>query len=302
MVYFRIEDVLNSMGIARNYQIEYENLPVIDKKYVEYYIAEEIRKQVNGSSDRNLLSYSKSLGVCLLKYNEYCDNELHICYDNYTMYDYVAYYNISKNSTKYKYYSLESSLRNNKLFNKDGKIKLYNFRLDVSDNSVLNEYLLKFTNKGLKKYASPEKDSEVIMMQACNDIVIKEYLDSIYTLYALQLRYKFMNDYNIVESIIYEILQLEDLRFEYCKQEREAIIFLVIYLYYNTEREEAINKKIFEYADKKDRFPLCYDSISEFHGIKENDFEDSYHLSDYNDNVVSNIFWKYCMRYLEGIN
>lgn len=82
MICFRIEDGANCSGILRNYKIKDEDLPVINKNDVEDYIAEEIRKQVNGSKDRKLLSYSKSLGVCLLKYNDYVDNELHICYRN----------------------------------------------------------------------------------------------------------------------------------------------------------------------------------------------------------------------------
>lgn len=185
----------------------------------------------------------------------------------------------------------------NKLFKGKREIKLYNFIVDVSDNDVLNKYLLKFTNIKLKKYASPEKDSEIIMMQAYSDIVIKEYIDSIYVLYALQLKYRFLRDLSVVKDIIYEILQLEDFRFYYCKKEREAIILLVYYLYYNTEQEELMNKKIFEYADKKEHLSMYYDSILQFQDIQDSSFEDSYNLSDYNDNVVSDIFWKYCMNF-----
>lgn len=302
MVYFRIEDVENSMGISRDYQIKEEDLPVIHKKEVEHYIAEEIRKQVNGSKNRRLLSYSKSLGVCLLKYNGYCDNELHICDDDNIGYDNLIYYDESNYGLQYEYYSLKDALYMGRLFNGEGKIKLYNFAMDVSDNNVLNQYLLKFTNIGLKKFASPEKDSEVVMMQAYNDRVVKNYLNSIYVLYGLQLKYRFLWYDNVAERVICEILQLEDFRFDNCEQEREAIVFLIRYLYDNTEQEELINKKIFEYAYKKEHLPLYYDSMLQFHGIQEDSFEDSYCLSDYNDNVVSDIFWRHCWKALKENN
>ena len=293
MVCFRIEDVSNYKGIRRDYQIKDEDLPEICKKDVEHYIAEEIRKQVNGAKDRKLLSYSKSLGVCLLKYNQYVDNELHICCIDDIDYNNLIYYNKS-NNLECEAYSLKDGLNQNKLFKGKDKIQLCNFILDVSDNSVLDKYLLKFTNKGLKKHASPKKDSEIIMMQAYNDIIIKEYIDSIYVLYALQLKYRFLRDLSVVKSIKREILQLEDFHFDYCKEERKAIIILIEYLYYNTIQEECMNKKIFEYADEREHFSLYYDPMLQFQGIQNDSFEDSYYKSDYNNNVVSDIFWEYC--------
>ena len=124
MIYFRIEDRANSLGIQRKYQIPVEELPIIDKQEVEDYIAEEIRKEVNGSRDRGLLSYSKSLGVCLLKYNECTDNELHICSVNEFWYENSLQYITSYNEFRYKYYSLESGLDRQKLFKYNGKIML----------------------------------------------------------------------------------------------------------------------------------------------------------------------------------
>lgn len=295
MVYFRIEDIANSLGRQRKYQIPVEELPIIDKQEVEDYIAEEIRKEVNGSRDRSLLSYSKSLGVCLLKYNEYTDNELHICNVSELWYENSIQYITSHNRFRYKYYSLESGLDRQNLFKGNGTIKLCNYVIDIANNTILNEYLLKFTKRGLKQYASPEKDSEVIMMQAYNDVVIERYIDSIYILYALQLKYGFLRNQEVVDNIIDEILNLEEFRFYECEQERGAIIFLVRYLYYNSEYEKSINKAIFKYLDSKEHLSLYYDSILQFHGILHEDFEESYTLSDYNDNVVSAIFWKYCM-------
>ena len=90
--------------------------------------------------------------------------------------------------------------------------------------------LFKFTNTKLKPYASPEKDYEVIMMQACDDVTINIYIDSIYLLYALQLKYNFLRSPDIVKLLICEIYDLENFRFNNCEHEREAIIFLIQYL------------------------------------------------------------------------
>lgn len=297
MVYFRIEDKASNTGVCREYQIQYEKLPIVNKQDIEYYIADEIRKEVNGSQNRRLLSYSKSLGVCLLKYNEHVDNELHICcVDNYC-YENSIHYITSKEIFKYKYYSLRDGLSNNKLFKGEGEIKLCNFVIDVANNDILNKYLMKYTNVGLKQYASPEKDSEVVMMQAKNDVVIEQYMDSIYILYALQLKYHFLRSQTVVENLIKEVRRLENFRFDGCEQERDAIIFLIQYLYCNRECEIEANQKIFNYVEKKEHLSSYYDSILQYHGVMHDDFENSYYLSDYNDNVISSIFWEYCRRY-----
>lgn len=299
MVYFRIEDIDIDSRIYRNYQIPEDELPVIKKQDVEYYIAEEIRKEVNGSNDRILLSYSKSLGVCLLKYNEYTHNELHICYVNDFWYeDYIQY--ITPKHYKCKLYSLYEAAYGDRLFRKAGKIILRNFVMNIADNSLLNKYLVRYTKVGLKQYASPEKDHEVVMMQAYNDIIIERYIDSVYILYALQLKYNFLRNWNIVCQISNEINQLDDFRFDGCEQERTAIIFLVQYLYSERETEILMNNKIFQYAENKEHISIYYDSLLQYHGIMHDDFEESYYLSDYNDNVVSEIFWKYCMHYKIG--
>lgn len=294
MLYFRIEDVANAEGIYRKYQLPKDMLPEVNKQDVEYFIADEIRKQVNGSNSRNLLSYSKSLGVCLLKYNEYTDNELHICYvDDFEYEDYI-WYITDKNNYKSKHFSLHSGVYGEKLFKKEGKIILENFVMDIADNVLLKIFLEKYTRVGLKQYASPEKDWEVIMMQADNDIVIERYIDSVYILYALQLKYKFLKDWNVVEQIKEEILRLDNVRFDGCEQKRKAIIFLVQYLYYKREIEIKMNRKIFKCT--KNHISMFYDSLFQYHGIMKGDFEEAYYLSDYN-NVVSEIFWRYCMEY-----
>lgn len=75
---FRIENTVDFDGLHRKYALSYEELPQMPLFELEAYVANEVRKEINNAKNRKLLSYSKSLGVCLLKYNEYADNELHI--------------------------------------------------------------------------------------------------------------------------------------------------------------------------------------------------------------------------------
>ena len=298
MVYFRIEDSANCEGIQRNYQIEKEKLPVMNKQEVENYIAEEIRKEVNGSKDRKLLSYSKSLGVCLLKYNQFLDNELHICNVNNMWYENAIYYFSPNQHFKHKFYSLQDALYSRGLFKGNDEITLINFVLDIANNKSLSDYLFKFTNTRLKPYASPEKDYEVIMMQAFDDVTINIYIDSIYLLYALQLKYNFLRSPDIVNLLICEIYDLEDFRFNNCEHERKAIIFLIQYLYSETEFEKIAFEEMLKYSEQREIFYGYYHSLLQRQGVMYDSLEDTYYLlSDYIDDVVSSIFWKYCMIY-----
>lgn len=299
MICFRIEDISNSSGIMRDYNIEYKDLPVMRKGEVKSYIAEQIRKQVNGSKDRMLLSYSKSLAVCLLKYNEYCDNELHICYDDCMVFNSVIYYD-EDNNLKWENYSLQDALNKNVQFDVIDRVRINNFILDVSDNNLLNKYLQEFTGISLKKFASPQKDYEVVMLQAINDFVIKEYIDSIYLLYALQMKYEFINSNTVIE-IIEQINNLHDGRFYGNTEEKENIIFLIWYLYNYTQYEKMVYEQICKYVDERDNISPYYDVIEQDYLIRNEEFEEVYYLSDYyNNNVVSNIFWRFCERYING--
>lgn len=55
------------------------------------------------------------------------------------------------------------------------------------------------------------------MMQAKDDVVIERYIDSIYILYALQLKYHFLRSQKVVENLIKEVKQLQDFRFDGCE-------------------------------------------------------------------------------------
>lgn len=103
---FRIEDSNGLDSQEREYDPSAYSLPTIPYNELDYYIADQIRKEVNGSKKRKLLSYSKSLATCILKYDMHGDNELHILQDNgcvnSVLYqtqdgiDYCEYYDLGK--------------------------------------------------------------------------------------------------------------------------------------------------------------------------------------------------------------
>ena len=182
---FRIE---NSNSLTDCYRIK-KSFPIFPLENLEYYMATEIRKQINGATDRNLFSYSRSLGVCLLKYNKYTDNELHIGdYDSYV--DCIEYF-IYKKDLKYKtvWFDLMNGLCG--IDDKDlhRPIILDNFYVNVSNNKMVHDYLFRMTGVGLKKRASPEKDQEILVMRPTEELIISNYIDSIYLLYSLVIRY-----------------------------------------------------------------------------------------------------------------
>ncbi|KOP67837.1 hypothetical protein AMS62_23220 [Bacillus sp. FJAT-18019] len=300
---FRIEDSENSNGHHREYSIPRERLPQLKIAELEGYLAKEIRKEVNNSKDRKLLSYSKSLGVCLLKYNKYTDNELHI--NKCEEYDFVYYYDIKANKFKCKPYSLLCGLDNIKIKHKERGIVLLNFKIDISNNNLLDSYLRKNTGMGRKKMASPEKDKEVLLMQSPEDMVISTYSDSVYLLYGLYLKYGM--DESTYTNLIDKIYNLEDFRFEFCGEgERYALLEIVNYLYMNGIYEKKMSDRLLQDSQSSEHMPIYYDSILQLHGIQNESFEDSYMLGDYNDNVISAWIWNFyaeniCKTNREGI-
>lgn len=295
---FRIEDISGFNPILRDYDCNNITPISLDKAEVDEIIAKMIRDEVNGSNNRILLSYSKSLATCLLKYNKFADNELHIYNDGYArnLIRYIPH----KGHDKTKRYSIQDRLNNNPLFVKDGKIGLLGFNIDISNNTLLNKYLCIYTGTGKKAFASPEKDKEVIVLNPTNDYSIKEYMDSVYILYALQLRYSFLKNTNLVNYLINALYAMEPYRFEYCPNEREAFVMLVNYLSNFWEYEECISQKIYSYARKEEHISFGYDSILQFDGIMTLNFNDAYALSDYNSNVISELIWECCKAYLKS--
>jgi len=287
---FRIEDSENPFGCHREYSIPIEKLPRLELAEVEGYIAEEIRKEVNNANNRKLLSYSKSLGVCLLKYNKYTDNKLHI--NKLDSCDFVNYYDIESDKCEYKIYSLANGVYNKESKHKEKKIVLLNFVIDVSDNNLLDLYLQKITGTGRKKVASPEKDKEVLLMQSPEDMVITTYLDSVYLLYALFMRYGMKK--SIHKNLINQIKNLDSYRFEICGEvERYALIEIVNYLYNYGKNDIEMCHRVFQDSQGEEHLSMYYDPILQLHGIQNECFEDSFMLGDYNGNIVSDWIWHF---------
>lgn len=289
---FRIEDSENEDGVHREYAVMPQNLPVMPMFQLESYISDEIRKEINGAKDRRLLSYSKSLGICLLKYNKYADNEIHL--NDESMFDYITYFECKAQKPGFEVYSLSDALMGLGIEKKKRKVILTNFVIDVSDNELLDSYLLKYTGAGRKKLASPEKDKEVLMFQSPNDLVITQYSDSVYLLYALVMKYG-MNAW-IRDALIEYVYELEEFRFDYCRSdERKAIIQIIDYLYRNQKQERCMSKVVIMESFNNGDISGYYDPITQFHDIQNQWFEDSFALSDYNDNVISFGIWNcYC--------
>lgn len=294
---FRIEDVSGFDPNYREYDSENYDYTLIDKENVDSYIAEEIRKQINCCNSREVLSYSKSLATCLLKYNNFADNELHILNSSYL--NFFWYIN-ANGAHKRKSYSIKKRLNGERLFQNSGKIKITNFIIDVSDNRLLKHFLQTYTGIGLKSYASPEKDHEVIVMNPPIDYSICNYMNSIYTIYALNLRYNFLKNHYIVRGIVHELKNLEEWRFQ-SPHECDAIIKIIYYLASHWKYELDISKKILNESYGKMHPSICFDSISQFNSILKNDFMDAYALCADTADVVTIIFWNYCNKYLRDI-
>lgn len=290
---FRIENTVDLDGRHRKYALTYEELPQMLLFDLEAYIANEVRKEINNAKNRTLLSYSKSLGVCLLKYNEYADNELHI--SNMPL-NYLYFFDCKKWRARVIEYDMYYGLPQYIYNSSNRKIILLNFSLDTSNNYQVNSYLKYYTGKGKKAFASPEKDYEVLIMQSPQDLVISQYIDSIYLLYALVYRYGMNQD--IFFELYNMINMLPDYSFSFCNEtERDGILEIVQYLYYYGNYERKLSEKVFLQSQRKERFSIYYDPILQLHGIQAEDFYESYMLRDYNANVVSDCIWDCYWKY-----
>ena len=244
---FRIENVNDVDANLRTYCPEDFLCVSVDKAVIDEFIASMIRQEINGAKNRSIWSYSKSLAACILKYNKNADNELHI-FDEGINLDSILYVD-SDGKLQRDFYSLRERLywgHKRPFFADGGKITLRNFVIDVSDNDLVDEYLRLYTGKGRKKIASPEKDSEVAVMNPSNDLTIIQYLSTVYTLYALQYRYRFLCCDNARINLIRKIQRLDDFRFfVVCYKETTAFGALtdraVPYLIANGERPTQIN-------------------------------------------------------------
>ena len=299
---FRIENVNDVDANLRTYCPEDFLCVSVDKAVIDEFIASMIRQEINGAKNRSIWSYSKSLAACILKYNKNADNELHI-FDEGINLDSILYVD-SDGKLQRDFYSLRERLywgHKRPFFADGGKITLRNFVIDVSDNDLVDEYLRLYTGKGRKKIASPEKDSEVAVMNPSNDLTIIQYLSTVYTLYALQYRYRFLCCDNARINLIRKIQRLDDFRFFGCEDdERFGLMRLVNYLADDWQYEYRISRGIYEYFKQSENFSFYYDSLHEFDAIISENFDEAYHNSDYNDNIISELCWRVCYRTISG--
>lgn len=298
---FRIEDINNYDGNHRTYNIPTGELQKIDNN-IEYYIANEIRKEINNSKSRRLLSYSKSLGICMLKYNIFGDNELHI---TDAPIDTIMFLHKKDDMIIPYPFTLSDNFLDD--INLDYDLYLYNFIVDVSDNQALDNYLRKTTGKGRKIFASPEKDYEVVMYQSyINDIIISSWLPSIYLLFSLALKYGFPD---FVSSEIYnKVVNLPDYRFEsnYGINEREGILLIIEYLSEKLAFEKEIIENLLKTLKNLDNISFGFSSMDQFLRIltdKDYDYDeivsDEFH---YHYTAVSEIITNAYINYFNYVN
>ena len=298
MLLFRMEDSKGLDGVPRIDCKEINDLPLIYKYELNNFIADEIRKEVNGAQGRRVLSYSKSLGVCLLKYNKYTENEIYIKHLNYSIVDSVEYYDIKIGKKRSKPYNLRSVInefhtQKNTQFlcvnnQETTPIKVINFAIDVSNNDLLDDYLRLFTkaNTGLKRFASPKKDKEVILYQSTDDYVIKNFQESVYLLYTLVYKYGMKDE--IYKDIKYAI---KNTHME-SENEKKGLEYLVDYMYLNKkwERETEIENNLIK--GSLNCHPRFYDPIAQLYEIQQSSFSEVYEFRNYNSNPLSDHIWE----------
>ena len=286
---FRIDTSSGFNNHNRQYSF-FDSVPVILKGgEIEGFIAGEIAKEINGTNDRRLISYSKSLGVCLLKYNNYLDNGLHFAeLSSNTHAGYTELCCRIGDEISCVPYYLQCGLD----FPFE-EAELLNFIADVSDNRIVQNYFQKHLGRGKNPFASPEKDQEVVMMRPLNERVISaDNLEFAYVLYGLSMRYDFLTDEDILAGLICDVRNaFNEGRYNY--EDTEAIISLIRYMACYGDYERRLSGAVRERNSIGDRIPLCYDLICEYDTIMNSLFSEAYDLT-YTSNVITSAIWKWC--------
>lgn len=235
-MFFRIEDNNGFNPKLREYNKDSFESPFIKSSDADKYIAEEIRKEVNGANERSLFSCTRSLGVALFKYDYYADNFIIIEYD---LEDEVRLEVKDTRIERSCYYDILDLNYPLKHLYPNKKIKIFNFSIAVDNDKYLNRYLKAYTGIGKKKFAAVEKDSEVIIKHMNDDIKVSQHIDALYILYALQWRTNFLKCYYSREYLknVYDKLEID-------KSEREAFYKITSYLYCELENEKKMSQRI----------------------------------------------------------
>lgn len=291
MLLFRIDTSSEFNDRSRQYGFPETERIILKGSAIERFIAQETAEEINGSNKRRLISYSKSLGVCLLKYNNYLDNRLlfsnipfHTC-AGYTALCYcIGHQNYSLS------YFLQTGLWNFPF----EEAELVNFIVDVSDNNIIQTYFQKHLGKGKKPFASPEKDKEVVLMRSLNEKIIDaDNLGSVYTLYGLSIKYNFLSDEQILCGLIGDVYNAFN-EGRYSEDELQTIICLIQYMAYHGDHERKLSEAIRERNSPSERIPFCYDPICEYNAIISSTFLEAYEMSYNSENVITHALWKWC--------
>ena len=206
-MFFRIEDVEGFDPHIRAYDKNDFQSFCIDNSEIHKQIANMIRNEVNGAKSRIIHSYSKSLAVCLFKYNKFSDNELHIFFDD-RIYVNKIFYTNEMGLFCHKDYSISESVaiiqanEKDNLFNTSGYIILNGFVIDISNNDLLDVYLQYYSGAERKRVASPQKDCEVVVLNPANDQSIRNYIGAVYVIYALQKKYEFLLNKEVHDILV----------------------------------------------------------------------------------------------------
>ena len=253
--YFRIEDEHGVSPNLRKYAPDSSAGFEVNANNADKLIAEEIRDQVNGSGNRSIFSFSKSLGACLFKYNYYGDNPLYIIPCELGSYidfavgkyhpDFIRRmpYNINNLN-----YPLKKHFKNKEIFIK-------NYVIEVDNNNLLNLYFKNYTDVGKYLRAVPEKDCEVVIRHVESYFTIQDYISEIYLIYALQYKFNFLNRPNVF-SCLYDLFcnHTENIN------EHHAFYMLTWYLKHNWQYEQIISKKILDETKANPRIIAYYDT------------------------------------------
>lgn len=277
-------------------QYGFQETERISRSKIESFIAEEIAEEINGSNKRRLISYSKSLGVCLLKYNKYLDNELHFLdISSHTCAGYTKLCYRIGNQTHCINYFIQYGICDLPF----EEVELVNFLVDVSDNNIVQNYFQKHLKRGKKQFASPEKDKEVVLMRLLNEKVIDaDNLDVVYILYGLSIKYDFLRDAKILQGLTCDVYKAF-YEGKYSEDKLQAIICLIHYMAYQGSYERKLSKAIRERNSLSERIPYYFDPIDKYDTIINSSFKEAYEMSYNVENVITNALWKWCKRFLE---
>lgn len=277
MLCFRVEDENGLEPKAREYGWNTSFATHVNASEADELIAQEIRRQINGSNDRSIFSCSKSLGVVLFKYNILSDNPLYLIpFDNCNIVIFDAM--SKKGNLKPKCMPYDITDLDYPFSRQFGckEIALKYYIIDVENGEILDKYLKRYTGKGKHPRAPVQKDSEIVIRHIVNELVVKNYISTVYLLYCLQYKTKFLYKNTVMESLL-------DLFGEFVDNEDElnALCLIAKYLYTNWNYEKEISDKLIWEKMDEARFFIGYDAYSIAWEIMEGEYHMAWNHSSH---------------------